>query len=430
MRSTAAGAVGNVVEWYDFAVFGASATLLAAVLTPGGDNGLTGVFAVFAVSFVFRPLGAVFVGALADRVGRRGPLAATLLVMTVATAGIGLLPTWAALGSATAFVLLVLRAAQGFSSGGELVVSVAYLVEHARPDRRGVRGGVHMATMAVGFAAGIGAVAVLQRVLGHETMTTWGWRVPFILAVPLGLVGLYLRSRAAETPEFREPRAARRPLAPLAEAVKGHRATVAAGFLLAAGFASSFNLWFVYFPSRLVRDGTHDLATALAGALLGLLALAVSAVACGRLSDRWGRRPLLLLGTCSVIVLWLVAPAWLADGDVTTLLLADAAMGAALGAFVLQSALADRLPATVRVSGMAVTFGLASALVGGTAPLVASLLSTSTDTAHVSRYALLWALSASVAAARWSGSTEVSEPGGRAGGPVSASRDGVSLAEG
>jgi len=427
-RAVAAGAVGNVIEWYDFAVFGASATLLAAVLTAGGERGLTSVFAVFALSFVIRPLGAVLIGTRADRTGRRGPLVATLLLMTLATAGIGVLPPWAAIGTAATVLVLVLRAVQGFSAGGELVVSITYLVEHAPRHRRGLRGGLHLATMACGFAAGMGVVAVLQRGLGLETMVEWGWRLPFLLALPLGAVGLYLRWRTEETPDFRaQVTVARSRLSPLVEVVGGHGDTVAAGFLLAAAMASTFNLWFVYLPSRLVSDGRYELATVLAGALAGLITMALSAVLCGHLSDRWGRRPLLLAGATAVVALWLVAPPRVAEGSLATLILADIAMGAALGAFVLQSALADRLPPRIRTSGMAVSFGLASALVGGTAPLVASLL---TDATYVAVYALVWALSASVVAARWSGTSCVSEPEGRAGGPTSASSDAVSLADG
>ena len=427
-RAAAAGAVGNVVEWYDFAVFGATATLLADVLTAGGEGSLTGVFAVFALAFVVRPLGALVIGARADRTGRRGPLVTTLGLMTVATAAIGLLPPWAAIGMAATVALLILRAVQGFSSGGELVVSVTYLVEHAPRHRRGLRGGLHLATMALGFAAGMGAVAVLQRALGPTTMADWGWRLPFLLAVPLGLVGLYLRWRTDETPDFRrQVSESRSRLAPLAEVVGRHRDTVSGGFLLAAALASSFNLWFVYLPNLLVSDGRYDLQTVLSGALAGLVTLAASAVVCGHLSDRWGRRPVLLAGVSSLVVLWVVAPPRVADGSLASLVVADVAMGAALGAFVLQSALADRLPARVRTSGMAVSFGLASALVGGTAPLVASLL---TDTVPVALYALVWALSASVVVVRWSGAAEVSESDVGAGGPGPAATDDVSVAEG
>jgi MFS transporter, MHS family, proline/betaine transporter len=426
-RAAAAGAVGNVVEWYDFAVFGVTATLLADVLTAGGEGSLTSVFAVFALSFVVRPLGALVIGARADRTGRRGPLVMTLVLMTVATTAIGLLPPWAAIGTAATAALLVLRAVQGFSSGGELVVSVTYLVEHAPRHRRGLRGGLHLATMALGFAAGMGAVAVLQGAFGPTTMADWGWRLPFLLAVPLGLVGLYLRWRTDETPDFRrQVSGSRSRLAPLAEVVGRHRDTLSGGFLLAAALASSFNLWFVYLPNRLVSDGRYDLQTVLSGALVGLVTLAASAVVCGHLSDRWGRRPVLLAGVSSLVVVWVVAPSRVADGSFATLVVADVAMGAALGAFVLQSALADRLPARVRTSGMAVSFGLASALVGGTAPLVASLLP---DAAFVPLYALVWALSASVVAARWSGIADTSDIEVTSGSPSVASPGDVSVVE-
>ncbi|GEL93414.1 MFS transporter [Cellulomonas composti] len=399
------GSAGNLIEWYDFAVFGASIVLLAAVLTPGGGAALTGVYAVFAISFLARPLGAVLVARVADRRGRRRVLTSMLGLMTAATAGIGLLPSWAAIGVAATVALLVLRLVQGFSSGGEMPVSVAYLVEHAPPRARGLWGGTHLATTALGFAAGTGAVAAVRAALDDDALLAWGWRVPFLVALPLGLLAVGLLRRAAESPDFESPDletpddAAAGGPGPR-PAIGPYLPHIVRGFALSAAFSSSYNIWFVYLPARLVTDGEYALDVALTASVVGTLALAASAVLSGRLSDRIGRRPVLLGGAITMTVAWLACD-WLMGRGAAGLFAADTLAGVALGAFVIQSALGDVLPARVRASGIAYSLTAASAVVGGSAPLVASLVE-GAGVQLVGLYAVTWLLAALVAAATWS----------------------------
>jgi MFS transporter, MHS family, proline/betaine transporter len=395
-----AGAFGNAVEWYDFAVLGASATLVADALTPGGSQGLTSVFAIFGLALLMRPVGALAGAAWADRAGRRLPLIVTVFGMSLATAGIAVLPTWATAGALTVVLLLVLRVVQGLSTGAELVVSVAYLVEHAPPGRRGAWGSLHMATIAVGFAAGSAAVATMSAALTPESLTTWGWRVPFAVALPLGYAVFRVRRRATETPAFhRMSRDVavvtwRRPWVALAP----ERGKLLAGFLLTAAFMSSFTLWFVFLPAHLSERSDISLHVALVCAAVGLVVMAGSALACGHASDTWGRRPVIAAAVAITAITWVVGYPALADGPVWVLLAVDVTAGVGLGGFVLQSTLAELFPAPVRTAGIAVTFGLASALVGGTSPLTAELLAR-VSPALVSAYALVWLLAAAGATA-------------------------------
>ncbi len=393
-----AGAVGNAVEWYDFAVMGASAALVAQVLTPGGKGSLTAVFALFGLSFLVRPVGAMLGAAWADRAGRRVPLIATVLAMTLATACIGLLPSWQAAGGVVVLALLGLRIVQGLANGAELVVSVAYLVEHAPPGRRGLWGGAQMATMAAGFAGGMAAVSVVSAVLTPAAMAAWGWRIPFLVAIPLGVVTLLLRTRATETPEFAQIEIARSqaPSSPGRTVLARHLPAVVRGFVLTAALMSSFTLWFVYLPAHLAQTGGVALDVSLASATVGLVVLAASALACGSVSDRWGRRPLIGAGLALLAVTWAAAYPLVTQG-VAVLLLAHVAAGAGLGALVLQSTLAESFPLRLRTTGIAVSFGLASALVGGTSTLVADVLQR-TDPALVQVYALAWVVLAAGAA--------------------------------
>lgn len=372
-RPIAATCIANAVEWYDFAVYGALAPVLVVVLLPpgSGDGGLTVIFAVFATSFLARPVGALLVGMRADQVGRRTVLAAMILLMTGATAAIGLLPPWSAVGFLAPLCLVILRLVQGFASGGEVSASIAYLLESSPPRRWGYYGGWHTATVALGIAAGLTAAAVVSATLPVDDLERWGWRIPFLVALPLGLAGLYIRSRLRETPAFEQ---AERSAATIRTAWREHAPAVWTGFLLVSVLAGAFNLWFVFLPSHIVAENIHDLPATLACAVAGLAAAAVAAPLLGLLSDRVGRRPLLVTGTSFLCLLAVPLYELVLQGSILALLVADVAIGILLGTLVISAHIAERFPVTVRASGIALTYGLATALIGGTAPLIASLL--------------------------------------------------------
>src|SRR6478609_5236601 len=311
-RALVGASVGNVVEWYDFALFAGSATVIAAVLTPGGWTGFTTVFAVFAMSCLFRPLGAVVIGSRADRIGRRSILGATIVLMAGATVAIGLLPPWAAIGVAAPLSLLALRAVQAFSCGGEIGVSVAYLIEFSPAGRRGRYGGWYLSTVGVGIAAGLGATAVVAVIVDQDGLESWGWRLPFLLALPLGLVGLYIRRRLAESPVFAAPAPSGR-AAPLA-VLREFGPTVRRCFVLACAYSAAFNVWFLFLPSYVTATGASSLAVALFCALAGLLVTAISSPLFGRLSDRTGRRPVLIGATGALAVAAVPVYLWMLTG--------------------------------------------------------------------------------------------------------------------
>jgi MFS transporter, MHS family, proline/betaine transporter len=376
-RALVAGCVGNLVEWYDFALFGAFASVIAATFFPGQDPsaGLLATFTVFGVAFLARPAGALLFANWGDRQGRRRPLAAGILLMGLVTAGIGVLPGHDAIGWAAPFLLVVLRAGQGMAVGGETGGSVALVVEHARPDRRGRYGGWQWATIGLGLAAGISVAAFTTAVLPGPALRAWGWRVPFLLALPLGLVGLYVRLRLEETPGFlavqgRDATAR----TPLRETLRTARRQLVVGFGVVAAVTVSFNIFYVFLPSHLATSGRAPLSRALAAAVVGLLIGGVAAPVAGRISDRVGRRPVLLTGMVALLVLTMPAFWLIQRGTVGALVSGYAVMGLALGVVALSAFLAELFPTRLRYSGLSLTFGLASALFGGTAPALATVL--------------------------------------------------------
>ena len=386
-RALLAGCAGNAMEWYDFALFGAAATILAAVLAPGGWAGFIAVFAVFATSCLVRPLGSLLIGARSDRSGRRPVLAATILLMAFATLSIGLLPPWSVIGFAAPLCLLGLRAAQAFSAGGEIGVSVAYLAEVSPPGRRGRTGGWYLSSLAFGLALGLGVTALVTGLLDAQSLMAWGWRIPFLLALPLGVVGWYLRRRVAESPLF-VPAQQRVRLGPV---WRDHRSTVLRCFLLAGAYSAVFNVWFVFLPAYLTATGVRSLAWSLTGALVGLGALAVAAPMFGLVSDRVGRRPLLLGATVAVAVTIIPLYSWILSGSKSALLIGNGVIGVIAAAFVLPAFLAEQFPSRVRGTGIGLAYGIGSAVIGGTAPLLATVLSRQTP-ALVPGYLVVWAI--------------------------------------
>jgi MHS family proline/betaine transporter-like MFS transporter len=376
-RALVAAAIGNAVEWYDFALYGAFATVLASTFFPSTDRGanLLAAFAVFATAFIFRPVGALLFGRRGDRRGRRQLLILMIVLMSLATAGVGLVPGYASIGLVAPALLILLRLAQGLSAGGEAGAASAFAVEYAPAHRRGWYGGWIWATLALGLAAATGAATLLAWRLPPRMLEAWAWRLPFLVALPVGLIGLYLRRRLDETPRFRALQHAH-DLAewPLREALRAYPRRMLVGLALVAAASLTFNTFFIYLPNHLVAQRGVPLARALAGALLGLVVMATAAPALGRLSDRVGRKPLLATGTLGLLGLTLPVYLLVHRGGPVGLPLGYLALGPLLSCFVLPSSLSELFPTRVRSSGLAVTYGLGSALFGGTAPFVETLL--------------------------------------------------------
>jgi MFS transporter, MHS family, proline/betaine transporter len=307
-----------------------------------------------------------------------------IALMALVTAGIGLIPDYAAIGWLAPASLLVLRVGQGAAVGGEQGGSAAFVVEYAPRDRRGLYGGWQYATISAGLATGIAVGALVSQTLSPSALHDWGWRLAFLLALPLGAVGLYIRLRLAETPQFVsiQRRGAVSPR-PVVDALRTAPGRIVIGFGAVASVSLTFNIFFVFLPNFVAVTGRAPLARMLTGAFAGLLFASLLAPVFGRISDRRGRRPVLIAGALALVLATAPAYSLIARGTSGSLLLGYVLIGVGIGALGLSTFLAELFPTQLRYSGLSLTFGLASALFGGSAPLVAAFLVQATGNALV-----------------------------------------------
>ncbi|MFE0255552.1 MFS transporter [Streptomyces sp. NPDC059010] len=370
-RALLAGSVGNFIEWYEFGVYGYFATIIAArFFTPEGGSeaeALVRTYASFALAFFFRPVGAALFGRLGDRIGRRPVLIVVILLMTGATTLIGALPTYATVGALAPWLLTFLRVLQGLSAGGEFGGAVAVMTEFAPPGRRGLYGSWQSFTVALGLLGGAGA-ALLATVLTEHQLNAWGWRLPFLLTLPLGLGALWLRLRLDETPAFREERAAERP--PVREVL----GAIALGAGRIMGWAAAGYTFLVVLPSYLQSTLEATFQQALVATVLANLGFALTILPAGLLSDRIGRRPVMLTGAVLVVVLAVPLLNLLQAPGVSLTLKGAAVCGA--GAVVGLMAgpgpamLAELFPTNVRYTGLGLAYALSNAVFSGCAGLI------------------------------------------------------------
>ena len=286
-----AAAIGNLLEWYDFGVYAYLASLIAAKFFPSSDPtaSLLAAFAAYGVGFLARPLGGIVIGRLGDTKGRKTALVLTIFLMAFGTVGLGLLPSYESVGVLAPILLVVLRLVQGQAAGGEWGTSTAFMVEWAPQDRRGFFGSFQQVSTAGGSLLGSGVAAIMTSSLSSATMLDWGWRVPFLLGAILLVVGAYMRQNVDETPSYEASR----------QAAAGQPA--AAGFPLGAlafGFTIFWTIAYytllAWMPSFTQRFAGLSPSQALWSNTIGLIAMVIAVPVWGALSDKVGRRPLLM----------------------------------------------------------------------------------------------------------------------------------------
>jgi MHS family proline/betaine transporter-like MFS transporter len=379
-RAVAASALGNATEWFDYGIYAYGVVYISAALFPG-EAGEATLFALatFAISFLVRPLGGLFWGPLGDRYGRKTVLALTILLMSAATVAVGLIPSYETIGLWAPALLVLLRMIQGFSTGGEYGGAATFMAEYSPDDRRGFYGSfLEFGTLA-GFSFGALLMLGFSLLLGDDTMHAWAWRIPFFVAGPMGLVGMYLRSRMEDTPIFREIEA-HHETEPAASSelrdlvTRYWRSLVTMGGLVIALNVVNYTL-LSYMPTYLQRRLGLSTDAALVVPILGMLFMMVFVPFAGALSDRVGRKPM-----------WWFSLVGLFVGAVPLYLLMTTGFVGAIAGFALLGLLyvpqlatisatfPAMFPTQVRFAGFAISYNVATSLFGGTAPAFNSWL--------------------------------------------------------
>jgi MHS family proline/betaine transporter-like MFS transporter len=374
-----AAAVGNFVEWFDYGIYGFLAVTIATVFFPSENPAtqIISVLGVFGLGFLIRPLGGLYFGAAADKLGRKRVLVFTVLIMSAATFLIGVLPTYAAIGVWAPGSLLVLRLIQGFGAGGEVGTSMVISSEYAPPKRRGFVGSMIQLSSFVAFVLGSVLVLILTVALPAGGLASWGWRIPFLIALPLGLLGLYLRLRIEETPQFQALREHENTsVAPNREVFK--RATgamfVAAG--LTATTAVGHWLLLTYMTSYLSATLGFTSLQAILITTVGVASACVAIPLAGLASDRFGRKRMLIVST--VLLAVFVYPCFLlfASGPVALAILGIVLFGMLVGLFDggLTATLAEMFLTRYRTAGISLPYNISAAVFGGGVPYAAAAL--------------------------------------------------------
>lgn len=378
-RAVFGAAFGNMVEWFDYASYGYLAATIAAVFfAPGNETAaLLGAYAVFAISFVVRPIGGLVWGHYGDKVGRQRVLALTIIVMSLATFAIGFLPGHATIGIAAPLLLLLCRLVQGFSASGEYAGASSFIAEYAPANRRGLLVSMVPASTAAGLVLGATLASLLEYNLSQDALYSWGWRIPFLIAGPLGVIGLYIRLKLEDTPAFRAlEREHEVAQAPVLRTIRDNWRRILVAFGVICLNAVGFYMILSYMPTYLSEELGFDPVTAILTTIVSVSVYVLFLPFVGALADRVGRKPVMLGASVLFVLLTLPSFELLSLGGVTYAILAQVLLGAILAGNdgVLATFLTEMFPTTVRYTSFALSFNLGNAIFGGTAPFVATWL--------------------------------------------------------
>ena len=375
-QAVSAAVIGNVLEWYDFAVYGFLASIIGKTFFPSGDDvsQLLAAFAVYGVGFLARPIGGIVIGRIGDTRGRKTALVLTIMLMAAGTVLIGLIPGYASIGIAGPLLVLIARLMQGFSAGGEWGGSTAFIVEWAEEGDRGFLGSFQQCSVSAGLLLGSGVAALVATLLEPATMEAWGWRVPFLLGALLGPVGIYMRRNIDETPAYEK--AMRTPAAAADDDVAPFwLAARAFGFTIL--WTVAFYIFLNYMPTFIKTYAKVSSAAALWSNTIGLLVLVVAIPIMGRLSDRIGRKPLLLACCiCFIVLPYPVFALYLSAPPLGVIIAVQVVFGLIIAMFsgAGPAAISEIFPTRIRSTWMTTGYALSVAIFGGFAPYIATWL--------------------------------------------------------
>ena len=397
LRNIASGAIGNTLEWYDFAIYGYFATSIGRLFFPKEDSvaQVLAAFGIFAIGYVMRPLGGVIIGYIGDRVSRRAALNVSIVAMASSTFVIGVLPDYATIGVAAPILLTACRMLQGLSVGGEYTTSLVFMVENAPRNRRGLNGALGCCGAVLGILLGSATGALLAAFMSAEDLETWGWRIPFILGLVIGLAGIVLRRHVDD---------ASKPIAdpenPLLETLKTQRTVVVQIMALTASNAIPFYLLFVYIVSWLELVNKMPPEKSLVINTVSMVALIPIQLIAGSISDRIGRKPVLIAASVAAIVFSIPLFHGMYQQSMVMIQLSQLCFAIIAGTYLgVMPAFMVELPSPqVRSTTIALGYNLTAGVIGGFTPFAAAWLIHRTRDDISPAYILMAAAAISLAA--------------------------------
>lgn len=376
IATIAGGAVGNLIEWYDWTIYGLLSVVFAGQFFPAGDPtaALLAVLATFALGFLMRPVGSIVLSPYADRHGRRRMLALCITMMGIGSLIVAVCPPYSAIGLAAPLILLLARLLQGFSAGGEFQGSSVFLVEHAPADRRALVGSSQMISIGLAVLIATGIAALTTNLIPRPALDSWGWRIPFLIGALGAVYGLWLRLNLPETPHFKAVER-RRALSrtPMVEAVRDFPKETLIVFVIQMGTVQ-FYTWTVFLPSYAHLMGGLPLAQGFIASTIAMAVYCVAVPSFAALSDRIGRKPFLFGAVGGFLIFSYPLINALHDAGFGKFLLVDiiGILFIAMNNSVLAPVLCELFPTRVRTSGIGLPYAVCSAIFGGTAPLIAA----------------------------------------------------------
>jgi MHS family proline/betaine transporter-like MFS transporter len=403
-RQILAAVIGNALEWYDFVVYGFMTVIISRLFFPADSEyaSLLIAMATFGVGFFMRPVGGILIGMYSDRRGRKAALQLIILLMTVAIAMIAFAPTYAAIGAAAPLIIVLARLLQGAATGGEFASATAFLIETAPAGRRGFFGSLQMVGQSIAALGGATAGMLVTQGLTPEQLDSWGWRLPFVIGLLIGPVGLWMRRHLDETEAFVEAAHDASQRVGLLALLREQSRNVLVSFGLVVSSTIMFYVVLIYMPTYAKTQLQIPLNDAFSAQVAGLLCLTVLIPFFGALSDRIGRRPVLLLASVLYLVLPYPLMGWvLAEPTMTRLTLMQVVLCSAIavGFGAISTALAEQFPVRQRSTGLALSYNVAVMLFGGFAQLIVTWLISVTGSALAPAYYVMFGAVVGVVAA-------------------------------
>lgn len=401
-RAVVAAVIGNALEWYDFTVFGFLTVVIAQLFFPAGSDysSLLLATATFGVAFVMRPIGGIVLGLYADRAGRKAALSLVIALMTLGILVLAIAPPYSAIGIGAPLMIVIGRSLQGFSAGGEFGSSTALLIEAAPFSKRGFYGSWQMASQAAALLLGALVGASITRGLSPEALKSWGWRVPFILGLIIGPIGIYIRRHLADSEAFLlAQKTARR--ATLPEVFKTHTRDVLCGLGSVIALTVTIYVLISYLPTFAVNQLKLPYAQSFYAVIVGNLLLTVLSPLAGAWSDRIGRKGLSLWSLVITLVIIYPLFAWLAaEPSVSKLILVQALLSITLSGYYgpFGALIAELFPANVRSTGLSLAYNIAVMVFGGFGPFVVTWLIDATGSPLAPTYYVMGGLALSIVA--------------------------------